>query len=66
MAGPKVIDTVDGKGAVLVETPLTKRSQELWQMYNALILPTMAREQREDLLSNIKETTAVSSIFTIK
>eukprot|EP01105_Mastigella_eilhardi_P004705 TRINITY_DN1632_c0_g1_i3.p1 TRINITY_DN1632_c0_g1~~TRINITY_DN1632_c0_g1_i3.p1 ORF type:complete len:638 (-),score=193.96 TRINITY_DN1632_c0_g1_i3:51-1943(-) len=51
MSSPKKI------GPVLVETPSTKRSQELWQLYNALLLPSMLHDDRIILLDNIVDTT---------
>jgi len=56
MARPKQWSAVGGQATAIVETPFTKRAQELRDLYNGLKTPLLTIDQRLDVLLHIKWT----------
>lgn len=55
MASPKEWATTDGD-IIEVETPFTKRAEELVELYNGLCLTNLSKLQRVDVLLHVKYT----------
>lgn len=65
MANPKEWGALGGQTTAVVETPFTKRAQELRELYNALKAPLLTIDQRLDVLLHVKWTAKVGFLFVV-